>query len=119
MRNGEEPARNLSPTRARIYALVKKIPRGRVATYGQIAVLAGIPRHARQVGYALHALTDNAKVPWQRVVNARGEVSLRTWSENHLRQRILLEDEGVEFGPQGRISLARFGWEPTKFKGKR
>jgi methylated-DNA-protein-cysteine methyltransferase-like protein len=94
----------------RIYAVVKKVPRGKVATYGQIAAIAGMPRHARQVGYALHALPAESKLPWHRVINTRGEISPRTWSENHLLQRILLEDEGVEFDASGRVSLARFGW---------
>ncbi|MBC7945157.1 MAG: MGMT family protein [Burkholderiales bacterium] len=98
---------------ARIYTAVKKIPHGKVATYGQIAGLAGIPRHVRQVGYALHTLSDNSGVPWQRVINAKGEVSPRTWSENHLLQRILLEDEGVEFDEHGRVDLIRFGWAPN------
>jgi methylated-DNA-protein-cysteine methyltransferase-like protein len=97
-------------TYKRIYGVVKKVPRGRVATYGQIAAIAGIPRHARQVGYALHALPAESKLPWHRVINARGEISPRTWSENHLLQRILLEDEGVEFDASGRVSLVRFGW---------
>ena len=56
----------------RIYAEVRRIPRGRVATYGQIARLAGLANHARQVGYALHRLDDDSRVPWQRVVNQRG-----------------------------------------------
>ena len=103
-----------SKTYSRIYAAVKKIPLGKVATYGQIAVVAAIPRHARQVGYALHTLPADSKVPWQRVINARGEISPRTWSENHLLQRILLEDEGVEFNEQGRVSLVRFGWKPRQ-----
>ena len=94
----------------RIYAVVKKVPRGKVATYGQIAAIAGMPRHARQVGYALHALPAESKLPWHRVINTRGEISPRTWSENHLLQRILLEDEGVEFDASGRVSLLRFGW---------
>ena len=97
---------------ARLYAVVRRIPRGRVATYGQIAALAGIPRHARQVGYALNALPDAARVPWQRVVNACGEVSPRTRGENHVLQRILLEDEGIVFDLRGRIDLKRFGWKP-------
>lgn len=97
-------------TYKRIYAVVKKVPRGQVATYGQIAAIAGLPRRARQVGYALHALPAQSKLPWHRVINARGEISPRTWSENHLLQRFLLEDEGVEFDASGRVSLARFGW---------
>ncbi len=61
----------------RIYSVVRRIPNGRVATYGQIARLAGLPGGARQVGYALHALDEDSDVPWQRVVNARGRVSSR------------------------------------------
>lgn len=110
--------KKLSVSYARIYAVVKKIPRGRVATYGQIAALAGMPRHARQVGYALHALAEHAHVPWQRVINGKGEISPRTWSENHLLQRILLEDEGVEFDHHDRVSLARFRWAPKKSPGR-
>ena len=95
----------------RIYAVVRRIPRGRVATYGQIARLAGLPGHARQVGYALHALSSATAVPWQRVVNAAGAISLRRGS-GPLSQRLLLEREGVQFDVRGRISLRRFGWQP-------
>ena len=63
--------------RARIYAVVRRIPRGTVATYGQVAERAGYPGHARQVGYALHALPPGTTVPWHRVINASGEVSAR------------------------------------------
>ena len=94
----------------RFYAVVRKIPRGRVATYGQVARLAGLPRHARHVGYALQALPDGGGVPWQRVVNARGEISPRPHPYAVEQQRSLLEDEGVEFGPGGTISLPRFQW---------
>ena len=98
-------------TYARIYAQVKRIPRGRVATYGQIARLAGLAGHARQVGYALAALSDDKTVPWQRVVNAKGEISLRAESHDEIRQRSLLEREGVVFDGEGRISLKRFQWK--------
>ncbi len=96
--------------------MVRRIPEGRVATYGQVAALAGIPRHARQVGYALHALPDDAEVPWQRVINARGEVSPRAGGGGVREgyQRHLLEEEGVEFDARGRVDLARFGWEPDE-----
>jgi methylated-DNA-protein-cysteine methyltransferase-like protein len=106
--------KKLSASYQLIYRMVGKIPRGKVATYGQIAALAGMPRHARQVGYALHALAQNSRVPWQRVINSKGEISARTWSENHLLQRILLEDEGVQFDHHGRVSLARFQWAPQR-----
>jgi len=93
-----------------IYEMVSRIPVGRVATYGQIARLVNKPHGARQVGYALAALRDNNMVPWHRVVNARGEISARAKAGCEDFQRILLEDEGVEFTLDGRIDLARFTW---------
>jgi len=99
-------------TYARIYSVVRKVPRGRVATYGQIARLAGLANHARQVGYALHALAEDSGVPWQRVVNHRGEVSARSFAGMEQVQRALLEAEGVDFDPRGRVDLARAQWRP-------
>ena len=99
-------------TYARIYAVVRRIPRGRVATYGQVARLAGLPGHARQVGYALHAMATERPVPWHRVINARGEVSRRSYPGSDEAQRRFLEREGVEFDARGRIDLARFQWRP-------
>lgn len=101
-------------SRKRIYEQVRCIPEGRVATYGQIAELAGFPRHARQVGYALAALREqeNPDVPWHRVINARGEISSRFDAGSEEYQRILLEEEGVVFDDGGRVSLARFQWQP-------
>ena len=93
----------------RIYDVVRRIPRGRVATYGQVAERAGLPGYARQVGWALHALRPGSRVPWQRVVNARGACSVRPGSGAELEQRRRLEREGVEFGAGGRIDLERFG----------
>jgi methylated-DNA-protein-cysteine methyltransferase related protein len=90
---------------------VRRIPRGRVATYGQIARLAGLPGHARQVGYALHALSSATAVPWQRVINAAGAISLRP-TTGGVSQRLLLEKEGVEFDARGRVSLAKYAWRP-------
>jgi methylated-DNA-protein-cysteine methyltransferase-like protein len=93
-----------------IYRIVRRIPRGRVATYGLIARLAGIPRNARRVGYALAALRED-DVPWHRVINAQGEISLRS-TAGYSEQRGLLEAEGVVFDEDGRIDLARFQWRP-------
>ena len=101
-----------SETYTRIWAVVRRIPRGRVATYGQVAELAGFPRHARAVGYALHALQEGSRVPWQRVINARGDVSPRAEAGWEHVQRELLEDEGVEFDLRGRVSLERYRWRP-------
>ncbi len=94
----------------RFYAVVREIPRGRVATYGQVAELAGLPGYARQVGWALHALRSGTRVPWQRVVNARGSCSPRPGSGAEFEQRRRLEREGVEFGAGGRVDLQRFCW---------
>ncbi len=96
-----------------IYAVVLRIPRGRVATYGQVARLAGLPNHARLAGYALHALPARSPVPWHRVVNAKGEVSPRRDGSEHDRlQRLVLEREKVRFDRRGRISLAKYRWRP-------
>jgi len=97
---------------ARIYAVVRRIPRGRVATYGQIARLAGLPGQARQVGYALHAMATDRPVPWHRVINARGEVSRRSHPGSDEAQRQFLEREGVTFDARGRVDLARYQWRP-------
>lgn len=98
---------------SRIYDVVRRIRTGRVATYGQVALTAGLPGHARQVGYAMAALRDESDVPWHRVVNARGEVSRRAGGTAFERiQRVLLEAEGVAFDARGRIDLERFGWDP-------
>lgn len=96
---------------AAVYAVVADIPAGKVATYGQIARLSGRPRAARQVGYALAALADRQQTPWHRVVNAKGEVSARATPDYEQYQRILLQDEGVEFDPAGRINLAHYAWQ--------
>lgn len=97
----------------KIYAAVRKIPRGRVATYGQIAMLAGLPGQARLVGYALNAAPTDATIPWHRVINAAGKVSLRKGgSDGDVTQRILLEREGVRFNAGSRTDLERFGWRP-------
>jgi methylated-DNA-protein-cysteine methyltransferase-like protein len=97
-------------TYSRIYAVVRRIPRGKVATYGQIAELAGLAGHARQIGYALHALPAGTTVPWHRVINARGTLSLRREAGAELTQRMLLEREGIRFDAGGRVDLARVRW---------
>jgi methylated-DNA-protein-cysteine methyltransferase-like protein len=96
--------------------VVRRIPRGRVATYGQIAELAGLEGHARQVGYALHHLPAQSDVPWHRVLNARGEVSPRSAGDSHELQRMLLEAEGIAFDGRGRLALAIYQW---KKRGRR
>src|SRR5262245_49503146 len=99
-----------------IYAVIRRIPRGRVATYGQVAVLARIPLRARQVGYALHALPPGNSVPWHRVINAQGRISTRVGSDGDLIQRALLERERVSFDKTGRVNLELFQWRPAATK---
>jgi len=99
-----------APLYERIYAVVRQIPPGRVSTYGQVAAIVGGGCTARQVGYALAALkAGDRSVPWQRVINHRGEISLRS-GEGGATQRQRLEAEGVEFDSQGRVDFDRFGW---------
>ena len=102
-------------THSRIYAVVSRIPRGRVATYGQVARLAGLPGQPRLVGYALSALPEGTRVPWQRVVNAQGRISIRSdGSPMADIQRHLLMQEGVVFDRGGAIPLALFRWRPRE-----
>jgi methylated-DNA-protein-cysteine methyltransferase-like protein len=93
--------------------VVSRIPRGRVATYGQVARLASFPGQARLVGYALSALEDGSRIPWHRVVNARGAISpRRDGSPMATVQRLRLERERVCFDGQGRVRLEVFRWRP-------
>lgn len=108
MRERPEEGRN-----ERVWAVVSSIPRGCVATYRQVAALAGIegPTGARQAGYALAALPRGTPVPWHRVVNARGTISPRGRSGAEHEQRDRLALEGVEFDLNGRIDLGTFEWD--------
>jgi len=100
------------PFRAAVYRLVRRIPPGRVATYGQVAAGLGHPRAARAVGTALHWLPRELleRVPWQRVINAAGGISYRGDIYRPDLQRRLLEDEGVVFDAGGHVDLRRFRW---------
>jgi methylated-DNA-protein-cysteine methyltransferase related protein len=98
---------------AQVYAVVRQIPRGKVASYGQVAALLGHPRAARTVGWALAALREREEqdVPWQRVINAQGRVSIHNLEHAPEEQQMLLEAEGVEFNDSGFIDWKRYGWE--------
>lgn len=99
-----------APLYTRIYAAVRRIPQGRVGTYGGVA--RRVPgATARIVGYAMAALPAGSGVPWQRVVNHKGEISLRKGGLPDLRQRRLLEAEGIRFSLRGRIDLKIYGWD--------
>lgn len=97
---------------AAILAVVARIPRGRVASYGQIAALAGLPKQARLVGYALHHAGDTAKLPWHRVVNSAGRLSFPIDSEPYRQQKTRLASEGIPL-LAGRIDLRRYRWQPA------
>ncbi|MFH7026677.1 MAG: MGMT family protein [Heteroscytonema crispum UTEX LB 1556] len=99
-----------------IYKIVRQIPHGQVATYGQVADLANLYGKARLVGYALYRVdTLSSDIPWHRVVNAKGEIShspLRHGED--YRQKALLEEEGIKFSPEGKINLREYLWRPNK-----
>ncbi|MEJ2736497.1 MAG: MGMT family protein [Anaerolineae bacterium] len=95
---------------AQVYEVVRRIPSGKVATYGQVARLLGKPRAARTVGWALHSLPEGSDVPWQRVINAKGTISLDARGPGGAIQRVLLEAEGIVFDEQGRVDLQAHGW---------
>jgi methylated-DNA-protein-cysteine methyltransferase-like protein len=99
-----------------VYALVRRISRGSVASYGQVATLLGRPRAARAVGGAMRRCPPG--VPWHRVVNAEGRISRRKRAASMLTQRMLLEREGVMLR-RGRVDLARFGWDGAGRRGVR
>ena len=113
----QRTASRLEAFRERVFALIQRIPRGKVATYGQIAVLAGYPRQARRVGQALGALQAPTGLPWQRVINAQGRVSARAprperaIGAREAEQERLLKREGVRF-VKGRVELERYRWRP-------
>ncbi|ORJ56066.1 MGMT family protein [Geothermobacter hydrogeniphilus] len=96
----------------RIYDRVRQIPEGRVTTYGRIARLVGCG--ARTVGFAMAALPTGHELPWQRVINSKGEVSPRAAGDGGEIQRLLLEAEGIFFDARGRVDLARFGWDGSE-----
>jgi methylated-DNA-protein-cysteine methyltransferase-like protein len=90
--------------------MVRRIPRGRATSYGAVAAWLGAPRAARGVGYALSALPDDTDVPWWRVVNRNGEISIKGAPGLPTLQRTLLEAEGVELDGRGRVDFERYGW---------
>lgn len=105
----------MNPCYRRIYRMVQRIPKGRVATYGVIARLAGRPGAARTVGWALSALPDDADVPWWRVLNASGRISLPQRDHAAVVQRALLLREGLRFTPGGSVNLTLFGWPANAY----
>jgi methylated-DNA-protein-cysteine methyltransferase-like protein len=108
----QDGAEGSAPNRQqRVWQVVASIPRGRVASYGQIAELAGLPGHARYVGYTLRTLPADSKLPWHRVINAQGRLSFPPASAQYQRQKALLEEEGLVF-LNGRLALSKHRWQP-------
>lgn len=97
-----------------VYDLVKKIPRGKVMTYGQIAIILGEGYTARTVGYVMHNAEDG--VPWQRVINSQGKISTGRLSIPVNLQQSMLEQEGVVFSPKGKCDLEEYQWWPKGFQ---
>jgi methylated-DNA-protein-cysteine methyltransferase related protein len=94
----------------KVWKMVSRCPRGKIVSYGGIAALLGHPRAARGVGQALSALPEGTDVPWWRVVNRNGEISIKGVMHGPALQRALLEGEGVRFDRRGRIDWKKFGW---------
>jgi methylated-DNA-protein-cysteine methyltransferase-like protein len=99
--------------RSAIFAVINTIPAGAVATYGQVARLAGLPGAARLVGNVLHTLPEDTRLPWHRVVNAQGRISLPEDSASYSEQITRLRAEGVIID-QGRLSLTQYQWRPAE-----
>lgn len=100
----------------RIYSVVRRIPKGKVATYGQVAALAGAPRAAQVVGWALRVLKPSTKLPWQRVINKAGMISIENMGAPKELQASLLTAEGVVIEQRDGnlfVDLKKFGWQPT------
>lgn len=101
------------PFTRRAIAAIKSVPRGRVATYADIALYAGTPRAARQVAWILHSLSGLEQLPWHRIVNSRGMIALPK-SGGFEEQKSLLLEEGIVFTGRGVIDLEKYGWRPKK-----
>jgi len=118
--NRPRRAPRTSGTHARIHAVVKRIPRGRVATYGQVAALAGLAGRPRLAGYALHALPEGSPLPWHRVLGAGGRLTLAKLDPAAATtQRLRLEREGVRFTARGRVDMEAFAWRPHARRKRR
>ena len=97
---------------------IKGVPKGRVATYRQIAELSGKPQAARGVSWILHSCSTAYKLPWHRIINSKGKISFEHGTYNYRKQKKLLENEGVLFGAEGQLNLKKYQWKkkPTPLK---
>ena len=95
----------------KIIAVIAMVPKGKVASYGQVAKLAGYPGYARQVVWALHSSSKKHQLPWHRIINSQGKIGLT--DEHRNRQKLLLEKEGIEVDAYGKVDLNEFAWKPV------
>ena len=93
----------------RAIEIIKKIPEGKVATYGQVAKYAGNPQGTRQIARILHSSSEKHELPWHRVINSKGKISLNP-GDGYELQKMLLENEGIQFDENDRVDLSKFGW---------
>ena len=108
----KSPGAHTSPLYRKIIATIRRVPKGKVASYGQIAELAGAKGAARQVVWTLHTAHQYG-LPWQRIINAQGKIAMKT-DLSYIRQRDALLDEGIEFDEWSRVDMKRFGWRPRR-----
>lgn len=112
------PVIQLSPFSKKVIETILKIPSGNVATYKQIAELAGKPQGSRGVSWILHSCSTTYKLPWHRVLNSQGRISFEVGSRNYREQKKKLEKEGVEFSADGKLDLRKFQWSKRPAKSK-
>jgi methylated-DNA-protein-cysteine methyltransferase related protein len=105
----------MTPFTEKALTIIRNIPKGKVMTYGQIAELAGSPRAARQVARILHSMSKKHRLPWHRVINAKGQIALQD-DESYNEQKLNLEIEGVEVNQNGTINLAKYQWHLSKLE---
>lgn len=97
----------------KVIELIRSVPHGRVCTYGQIALMAGNPKAARQVSYILHSCSKKENLPWHRIIGKSGKISIKQF-EGYEMQKHLLECEGIEFDLNGKINMKLYLWNPAK-----
>ena len=97
----------MQPFTKKAIEVMKSIPEGKVMSYGQVARTAGSPRSARQVARILHGMSEKQGIPWHRIVNAKGEIAIKD-GEGRFTQKLLLEEEGLCFEEEGKVSLSRY-----------
>jgi methylated-DNA-protein-cysteine methyltransferase related protein len=105
-----KPSKKMSRFSENVISILRKIPHGRIATYGQIAILAGKPQGARGVSWILNSCSKPYKLPWHRVVGSKGKISFDRLSSNYIRQKNLLLREGIKFLDSGSIDLKKYQW---------